>query len=129
MTDQTRSTSEKASDHHGVGHIASTRIILCTGLALLFLTWFTVFTAGIDLGEMNIFVALGIASFKASLVCLYFMHLRWDRPFNALILVASLSFIAIFFSFALLDTAEYDVDKFKEDAPEVVRTIAEQGLK
>jgi hypothetical protein len=35
------------------------------------------------------------------------MHLRWDKPFNGLILVGSFLFLGIFIGFALLDTKEY----------------------
>ena len=126
--------SEHHDGHDSGGHAVSHKMLVITCIALLFLTGVTVWASKLDFNELqfpelNIIIAIGIAVVKVSIVGLIFMHLRWDRPFNALILVASLSFIAIFFSFALLDTAEYDVDKFKEDAPEVVRTIAEQGLK
>jgi cytochrome c oxidase subunit 4 len=75
---------------------------------LLFLTWITVAVSYIDLGGMNVVVAMGVATIKGSLVALYFMHLRWDRPYNAVILVASLFFLGLFLSFALLDTGEYN---------------------
>ena len=51
---------------------------------------------------------MGVATIKGSLVALYFMHLRWDRPYNAIIFVASLLFLGVFLGFALLDTAEYN---------------------
>jgi hypothetical protein len=35
------------------------------------------------------------------------MHLRWDRPFNAVIFVGSLFLLGLFLGFALLDTGEY----------------------
>ena len=43
--------------------------------SLMFLTWLTVWVAGIPLGAWNVVVALGIATVKASLVGLFFMHL------------------------------------------------------
>ena len=51
---------------------------------------------------------MGVATVKGTLVALYFMHLRWDRPFNSIIFVGSLLFLGIFLGFALLDTAEYN---------------------
>ena len=45
-------------------------------VALLILTLSTYAVARVDLGRWNIVAALGIASFKASLVVLYFMHVR-----------------------------------------------------
>jgi cytochrome c oxidase subunit 4 len=45
---------------------------------------------------INVVVALGIATLKASLVALFFMHLRYDRPLNGIIFVSSLVFLGIF---------------------------------
>jgi cytochrome c oxidase subunit IV len=55
--------------------------------ALLVLTALTTTIAFIDLGRLNVFVALTIAVVKASLVLLYFMHLRYS-PRLTLVAVA-----------------------------------------
>jgi len=111
-------------DHgHGVGHIVSNKILAGTGLALLLLTWLTVAVAGFDLGEANIFVALGVAVVKSTFVALFFMHLRWDRPFNAIIFVGSLAFVALFLAFAMLDTAEYQDILIKGDTEKVKQAL------
>lgn len=114
--------------HHGdqqIGHVVPYRYTVGTGLALLVLTWLTVAVMGIDAGELNIVIALGIAVVKATLVCLFFMHLRWDRPFNALICVGSIACVALFLALAMLDTYEYQPDKIAGDAPGVVTKIEE----
>jgi len=90
-----------------VGHVVSYRILYGTAAALLFLTVVTVAVRWVDLGEMNIVVALLIAAVKASLVALYFMHLRWDKPFNGVTFLGSILFVALFMAFALLDTHAY----------------------
>lgn len=66
--------------------------------ALLVLTVITVAASRIQFGSgmANVIVALTIATIKASLVALYFMHLRYDRPLNAVIFCTSLAFLAIF---------------------------------
>jgi cytochrome c oxidase subunit 4 len=46
--------------------------------ALLVLTGITVAVAYVDLGAANAIVAVGIAMLKASLVLIYFMHLRFS---------------------------------------------------
>ncbi len=61
----------------------------------------------VNLGGWNLWIALGIATVKASLVALYFMHLRYDNPFYALIFVTALVFLAIFLSLTLMDTLQY----------------------
>ncbi len=38
-------------------------------------------------------MALAIATVKAALVALFFMHLRWDKPVNAIIAVAGFLFL------------------------------------
>ena len=55
--------------------------------ALLVLTVVTVGASTIDFGSgmTNVIIAMLIASIKASLVALFFMHLRWDKPINAII--------------------------------------------
>lgn len=73
--------------------------------ALLVLTAVTVAASGIHFGSpaINVIVALGIASLKASLVALFFMHLLHDKPLNALIFVSGLVFLAIFLILTLID--------------------------
>ena len=100
-------------------------LLIGTGLALLVLTWVTVAVAGIDLGEANIWVALGIAVLKGTLVAMIFMHLRWDRPFNGIIFVAALAFVTLFIALALTDTAEYQADLHPGDAPAVESKLQE----
>lgn len=57
---------------------ASTRIYFLSFFALLFLTFLTVTAAFINFGPLNIAIALTIAVIKATLVTLYFMHLRYS---------------------------------------------------
>ncbi|MFQ5653384.1 MAG: cytochrome C oxidase subunit IV family protein [Planctomycetota bacterium] len=90
-----------------VGHVVSIPLLVGVLVALLILTWVTVLASYFDMGNLNIVIAVGIATVKASLVALYFMHLRWDRPFNAVVLVGSFLFLGIFIGLALMDTQEY----------------------
>ncbi len=91
-----------------VGHVVPIRLTLGVGIFLLVMTGITVYTAKfVDLGGMNIWLALIIAFVKASAVCLYFMHLRWDSPFNAIVLIASFLFVVLFIGLAITDTSEY----------------------
>ncbi|MCP3902748.1 MAG: caa(3)-type oxidase subunit IV [Planctomycetes bacterium] len=124
MSDQSPSTHDDSHDH-GVGHIVPVRILVATGFGLLVLTWITVFVAGIDLGEANIYVALGIAVLKATLVALFFMHLRWDRPFNAIVFVSAVGFVALFLALAMTDSAEYQADIHPGDAKAVIEATGQ----
>lgn len=120
-------SSSHDEHHQGIGHVAPLRALLGTGVALLILTWVTVVVAKVDLGEMNIFLALGVAVLKATLVALFFMHLRWDRPFNAIVFVGSLAFVMLFIALALVDTAEYQVERDPGDAPLVIQQLQENA--
>lgn len=67
-------TLEKEGSHaggHGVGRYALIWVILMA------FTILTVITGRMDLGAANIFIALAIATTKATLVVLFFMHM-WD---------------------------------------------------
>ena len=99
MSTHTEPTHAHAETHdHG-----GTAIYAKTLIALLILTAITVVAAGIDFGSGNVVIALTIATIKASLVVLFFMHLRWDKPVNAIIAMAGFLFLGIFLMFCLLD--------------------------
>jgi cytochrome c oxidase subunit 4 len=71
--------------------------------ALLVLTYITVQVSLWDLGDPAIYVAMAVALVKATLVALYFMHLRHDTGFNRFVFVASLLFLVIFFGLTMVD--------------------------
>lgn len=106
-------------DAHEGPHVVPLWLLAAVLAVLLLLTVITVAVTLVDLGNFNIIVALLIAVVKAALVVLYFMHLRWDSPFNSLILISSLLFVAVFMAFALIDTAEYQPNV---DAAPIVQT-------
>src|SRR5688500_16851573 len=74
--------------------------------ALLVLTAVTVAASGINFGSnmTNVIIAMLIASLKASLVALFFMHLRWDKPMGAIIFCTSLFFLGLFLIGCYTDT-------------------------
>jgi cytochrome c oxidase subunit 4 len=78
--------------------------------ALLVLTVITVVVAGIHFGSpsVNVIVALTIATAKASLVALFFMHLLYDSRVNAIIFLTGAIMLAIFLIFILLDVEARD---------------------
>ncbi|MBK6697665.1 MAG: cytochrome C oxidase subunit IV family protein [Myxococcales bacterium] len=95
---------EHADDGAVHSHVSSTAFYAGIFLALVFFTVVTVAVSYVHLGPANLAVAIAIASVKATLVVLFFMHLRWDAKFNSLILVSTLGFIGIFFAFTFTDT-------------------------
>ena len=71
---------EHNSGHGQLGHIVPLKVYFTILLTLLFLTIVTVWISRHDFGVMNIVVAMGIASVKATLVALFFMHLKYESP-------------------------------------------------
>lgn len=63
------------------GHISPTRTYVYVGVTLLILTVITVLASYVNFGSLviNIIIALVIATIKASLVLLYFMHLKYEN--------------------------------------------------
>jgi cytochrome c oxidase subunit 4 len=71
--------------------------------ALLALTLLTVGMAYLDLGPLNIVVALSIAICKAVLVMLFFMHLRYSSHLTWIIAGAGVIWLAHLLIFTLSD--------------------------
>lgn len=102
-------------EHHGLAHSMPISTLLGVYGALLFLTWLTVstssaespFSLGLELGGAEMLVAMSIATIKATLVGAYFMHLRYDKPLNAILLVFSLVFVALFIVLTVADASAY----------------------
>jgi len=100
-------------------HVASVRLLLAVWVALMLGTWLTVSASNIDLGPFNIWVGLAIATGKAVLVTLYYMHLRWDKPFNAFVFLIAVSFLLLFIGITTMDTTHYQVDVIPGFSPGV----------
>ena len=100
-------------EEHELGHVVKPSILWGTGFLLMFLTVITVAVRYVDAGELNMPIALGIAGVKATLVSLFFMHLRWDRSFNGMIFVTSIVLVVLLMMFALMDSGQYDPRIFK----------------
>jgi len=97
-------------DHnHGFSHVMSPVILLGVFAALIVLTVVTVFLAGNPIipPGFDIIIALTIASLKASLVVLFFMHLVHDKGLNAIMFIFSFVFVALFLVFTISDTDQY----------------------
>ena len=63
--------------------------------------------ATIDTGAWEVWLSIGIATVKAVLVALYFMHLRYDRSFNSVVFLAALLCLALFLVLTLADADVY----------------------
>jgi cytochrome c oxidase subunit 4 len=74
--------------------------------ALLVGTGLTVYAATLDLGRYNAAVALGIATIKATLVALFFMHV-WhaSEKLTKLVVIAALFFLLLLLGLTMSDYA------------------------
>lgn len=101
------------SESHGnepqplVGHVVPLWLLAAVFGILIVMTALTVAATYIDLGKFNIWLAILIAGFKASLVGLYFMHLRWDRPIHGFLVLAAIGFVVLFIGLPLMDSLTY----------------------
>ncbi len=110
---------DAAHGHNAIAHVASIKVLVGVFVLLLILTGVTVGAVFVDLGALNIWIAMGIATVKALLVAMFFMHLAYDRPFNGIVFIASLVFAGLFVSVLLLDAREYkpNVDSYRALSP------------
>ena len=103
--------------------------LLAVFFALIILTIATVYQATLDLGNMELVVSLIIATIKASLVILFFMHMIHDKPLNAIFFLSSFIFVALFLGFTLMDAHGYQDSKILEqvDSPRAVAPPLTEG--
>ncbi len=87
--------------HHG----PTIGVYLTVFATLMLLTAATVGAAELDLGVFNNVVMLGIAVTKATLVMLFFMHVRYGPRLVQTIAVAGFAWLAILVTFTLADYA------------------------
>ncbi|MGD0466996.1 MAG: cytochrome C oxidase subunit IV family protein [Terriglobales bacterium] len=79
-------------------HIISSKLYITIWMILLCLTVITAVVAFVDLGPFNTVVALVIATLKALLVVLVFMHVKYSSEKLAKVVIVS----ALFWLFILL---------------------------
>jgi cytochrome c oxidase subunit 4 len=84
-------------------HVISLKTYIAVFIALLVGTGLTVAAASVDMGRLNTPVALAIAAVKATLVILFFMHVRYSSRLTQIIVAGSLFWFAIMVTFTLSD--------------------------
>jgi cytochrome c oxidase subunit 4 len=84
--------------HSGHGHIAPPSLYYKVFGALIVGTILTVFAAKIDMGPLNNIVMLVIACTKATLVILFFMHVRWSSRLTGVVALAGFFWLLLLFT-------------------------------
>jgi cytochrome c oxidase subunit 4 len=88
---------------HAEHHIVPKRVYFLVFFALIVLTWVTAIVSTVDLGALNIYVALSIAIFKASLVVLFFMHVKYGTRLTKMIVMCGLYWLLLLLFIAMAD--------------------------
>ncbi len=99
------SHSESAAHGHLMfhEHVVPVSTYLAVFITLLIATGLTTWIAFQDLGQWNLVVALAIAVCKASLVVLFFMHVKYNKGLSRIVLIAAVFWLGIMITFTLAD--------------------------
>jgi cytochrome c oxidase subunit 4 len=85
-------------------HVSSQKLYIGIWITLLAGTLLTVLAAAIDLGPFNAVVALTIATIKATLVVLFFMHVKYTHErLTKVVIVSALFWLAILLALSMAD--------------------------
>jgi cytochrome c oxidase subunit 4 len=101
-------------DHN---HVTPLKVYLSVAIALLILTAITVRISLINMGGWNLVVALAVATLKATLVALFFMHLLYDKKIYAIVFGVGILFLGVFVALTMFDTLERGAVNAIEAAP------------
>lgn len=85
------------------GHVAPKSLYYSIFIALIFGTFLTVVVAKIDLGAFNNVAMLAIACAKASLVVLFFMHVKWSSRLTWVVVASGIFWLLIMFTLTMND--------------------------
>ncbi len=88
---------------HGSQHIVPLKVYFAVFAALMVLTATTVCVAYVNLDWLNLPVALAIAITKATLVILFFMHVKYSGHMVKVYVVAGVLFLIIMIGITLSD--------------------------
>ena len=85
-------------------HISSNKLNVTIWITLMCLTVITAGVSFLDLGPFNTIVALVIATFKALLVVLFFMHVKYSsEKLSKVVILASLFWLVLLLTLSLAD--------------------------
>jgi cytochrome c oxidase subunit 4 len=84
-------------------HILPKRVYYTIFAILMFCTYLTVQIAFFDLGPLNTIAALAIACFKATIVILFFMHVKYSTRLTWAVVLGSIFWFAILIALTMSD--------------------------
>jgi len=84
-------------------HVIPSSIYVGIWAVLMVLTAVTVFASFLELGNWNIVLALVIATIKATLVVLFFMHLYYSSQLTKVTMIAAIFFLFLLLALSMTD--------------------------
>lgn len=84
-------------------HIVPKKVYFAVFAALMVLTLITYLVALLDLDFLNVIIALTVAVTKATLVVLYFMHVRYSSRLTKVVVISGFFWLGILIVFTLSD--------------------------
>lgn len=110
-------SGHQTSHGHDHGHIVPPSVFLTVLIALLVLTVITVGVSKIEMGAWNIVVAMLVASIKAGIVGLFFMHLKYENPLIWLYVAFPIILLFVMIGGLFIDNPNRNDPKIYYDAP------------
>ena len=92
-----------AETTESVGHIIPAKLYVTIWAILMAMTITTVLVSRVEIGPFNVVVALVIATIKATLVVLFFMHLRYSPKLTMATVVAAMFFLFLLLGLTMTD--------------------------
>jgi cytochrome c oxidase subunit 4 len=86
-------------------HILSAKTLTIVWILLLILTYITYKISQINLGYFNVLAALTVATTKAALVIMFFMHLKYESNIVRYMVFIAFLILAIFIGFTFFDVS------------------------
>ncbi len=90
--------------HSQEKHITSYKTYFIVWVALMVLTFVTVYISYLDFGQLNIVIAMVVASIKAGAVALFFMHLKFEDSITWLFALFPIALLFLLIGMTILDT-------------------------
>ncbi len=96
-------SGQNEQTHNGAHHIVGPGVYVAILFALLTGTGLTVWASFLELGPWNPIIALAIATAKAMLVVLFFMHVKYSTKLTKLTVFAGIFMFLVLISMTLAD--------------------------
>ena len=84
-------------------HVVPKKIYVAIWATLMAMTLITTLVAFVDLGRFNTVVALAIATFKATLVVLFFMGAKYTSRLTRVVIICGIFFLGLLLAFSMAD--------------------------